>query len=336
MTVSKTEISTRSLMKSDFPRVVDIDASIIGRSRPGFFEKRLDAALAEPKQFIYIACEYNGEVCGFLMARLLEGEYGMEEPVAVLDVIGVDPGIQGKGLGMALMKAFDDILEHKHISETQSQADWRNQGILRFFSDSGFKLAPRHMLEREVSYMTTNELTESDSYTDEDREIDFSDSSGDQARSLSRDKVNCRSLKQSDLDSIIKIDHKAIGYERRAYYERKIKEALDESGIRVSLVAELKGVVVGFIMARVDYGEFDRTEPVAVLDTVGVDPDYTHQHIGAALLAQLLGNLATLRLEIIRTEISADQFELASFLMNNEFHPAQRLSFSYDGPASSV
>jgi ribosomal protein S18 acetylase RimI-like enzyme len=330
MTASQTELTTRPLLESDLCRVVDIDARIIGRNRPGFFEKRLQAALAEPKQFIYIGCELDGELSGFMMARLHEGEYGMKEPVAVLDVMGVDPEVQGQGLGRELMQAFSKILEHKQIAEIQSQADWRNQSILRFFSDAGFKLAPRHILEREVSYMATNGFQEPDSYSNEETEVDYSDPDGDQVGALARDSVFCRSLQADDLDTLIRIDRKLTNLDRRAYYERKVKEALDETGIRVSLVAELKGMVVGFIMARVDYGEFDRTESIAVLDTIAVDPGFAHHHVGGALLAQLLGNLATLRLENIRTEIDAEQLELSSFLMSNNFYPAQRLSFTYD------
>jgi len=210
MTKSPTELTTRPLMESDFARVVDIDASIVGCNRPGFFEKRLQAALAEPKHFIYVGCELDGKLSGFLMARLLEGEYDIKEPVAVLDIIDVDPPVQGKGVGRALMKAFDSILQHKHISETQSQADWRNQGILRFFSDTGFKLAPRHMLEREVSYMATSDIEEMDSQINEGSEIDFSDPAGDQVGSLARDSVCCRSLRADDLDALIGIDNTII------------------------------------------------------------------------------------------------------------------------------
>lgn len=332
MSAKKTQINTRPLVEADFEQVVNIDANITNRRRPGFFQKRLAAALAEPKYFIYLGCESDGELKGFLMARLLEGEYGSEQPVAVLDVIGVEPEAQGQGFGKLLMDRFSEILVHKQVTEIQSQADWRNQDILRFFSAAGFKLAPRNILEREVCYMSTNQLMEEDSTKEEHAEVDYSDPQGDQVGSLVRDKIVCRSLQPDDLDAIVRIDRHLTGHERHAYYQRKINEAVEESGIRVSLVAELKGSIVGFIMARVDYGEFDRTEPVAVLDTIGVIPSFVNYHVGTALLAQLLGNLTTLRLESIRTEVDAEQTELSAFLLNNHFQPAQRLSFSYTIP----
>ena len=50
-------------------------------------------------------------------------------------------------------------------------------------------------------------------------------------------------------------------------------------------------------MARVDLGEFGRVETTAVIDTIGVDPDYQNKGVGRALVSQLLTNLGTLRVE---------------------------------------
>lgn len=55
----------------------------------------------------------------------------------------------------------------------------------------------------------------------------------------------------------------------------------------MSLTASRDGVVVGFLMARADLGDFGRVEPVAIADTIGVDPAYSHKGIGHALISQL-------------------------------------------------
>jgi ribosomal protein S18 acetylase RimI-like enzyme len=142
---------------------------------------------------------------------------------------------------------------------------------------------------------------------------------------LARDRIPIRTVIEADLPAIITIDRRITGRNRAAYFERKLAEALHESDVRVSLVAEQDGAVVGFIMARVDFGEFGRMEPTAVMDTVGVDPDYRNSGIGRALLSQLLVNLTTLRIERIRTEIDWRDRELLAFLDRCGFHPAQRL-----------
>ena len=322
--------STRPLTAGDFDAVVAIDAGITGRSRPGYFKKRLAAALAEPAWFIYIGCEWGGTLEGYLFARLQEGEYGVSKKVAVMDTIGVNPDSTGRGIGRMMMEDCRAILRHKKVSELQTQVDWRNLGFLHFLSAGGFELAPRQILERDVGYMDTRISSDPEQV---DRtgsgEKDYSDPGSYDAASLARDVVNIRSLNAGDLKALVRVDKKVTGADHSRYYQRKIKEVLDETGIRVSLVAEKDGQVAGFIMARVDFGEFDRTEPVAVLDSIAVDPEYGHVQIGSAMLSQLLANLTTLRLETIRTEIDSDHFDVLNFLMKNGFRNSQRLSFSY-------
>jgi ribosomal protein S18 acetylase RimI-like enzyme len=132
---------------------------------------------------------------------------------------------------------------------------------------------------------------------------------------------------ESDLRALIAIDRRIAGRDRSGYFEQKLHEALYESDVRVSLVVERNGDPVGFIMARVDFGEFGRVEPTAVMDTIGVDPDYWGQGIGRALLSQLLVNLQTLRVERIRTEIDWRDRDLLGFLDRCGFRPSQQLCF---------
>ncbi|MFQ5535449.1 MAG: GNAT family N-acetyltransferase [Sphingomonadales bacterium] len=150
----------------------------------------------------------------------------------------------------------------------------------------------------------------------------------DDFETLPRDRIAVRSLREDDLAAMVKIAAKVTGQDQTAYLTRKLADALNESGVRVSLVAELDEHVVGYVMARVDFGDFGKTEPEAVIDTLGVDPDYGNQEVGTALLSQLLVNLQSLRIEHVRTEIRWNQFDLLSFLEHNGFMPSQVLALS--------
>lgn len=160
-------------------------------------------------------------------------------------------------------------------------------------------------------------------------EINYGGPSAPDFGPLARDRIPVRTMNNLDLRGLIAIDHRIIGYDRTAYFSRKFAEMLRDSDVRVSLVAEWDGGPVGFVMARVDFGEFGRIEPTAVLDTIGVDPDYRQQGIGKALLSQLLMNLATLRVEYIRTETDWNDRELLGFLDHCGFRPSQRLCFEH-------
>ena len=130
----------------------------------------------------------------------------------------------------------------------------------------------------------------------------------------------------SDLPVLVRIDRKITGRDRTAYFQNKVAEVLEESGIRISVVGELDGIPVGFIMARLDFGEFGHFEPEAVIDTMGVDPAFAHHRVGSALMSQILANLGALRVENVRTQVGWDQLELLSFLNHCGFRPSQRIA----------
>lgn len=137
-----------------------------------------------------------------------------------------------------------------------------------------------------------------------------------------------RSLNAADFDAVVRIDRHSSGQDRSAYYRRKFDEALGESGVRVSVVAEQDGIVAGFLMARVDFGEFGRAATAAVIDTIGVDPAASGKHVGRALVSQLLANLTSLHVESVRTEVEWNRFDLLRFLDRCGFRPGQQLSLS--------
>jgi ribosomal protein S18 acetylase RimI-like enzyme len=138
--------------------------------------------------------------------------------------------------------------------------------------------------------------------------------------------VRVRGLKPADFDAVVAIDAKNVGRRREEYFRVKLEENLHATGVRVSLAAELDGLFVGFLLARVYYGEFGRSEPAAVLDTIAVHPDFQGRHVGAALLAQLKRNLAGLRVGSIQTEVAWENQRLMAFFQHEGFRPAARLA----------
>ena len=86
----------------------------------------------------------------------------------------------------------------------------------------------------------------------------------------------------------------------------------------------------GFIIARVDYGEFGETEAEAVLDTIGVDSEFQRQNVATSLLAQLLSQLSSLRVERVRTVVGVrNNTSLIAFLDRSGFRrQTQNLTFA--------
>jgi len=297
----------RSLRPDDLERVIAIDQAITGRSRRGFFAKRL-AALGGPDGLTGLAAESDGKLVGFTLAGVLDGEFGGRAPVGVLHAIGVDRTAVRQGVASALEAALEGLLADRGVREIRTEADWAEHDLAAFFSANGYRLSRRLVLSRPVG-----DLVEEPS------------SSG--TEEFTWEQIPVRSMAEGDLPAIIQADRKITGRDRTPYYQRKAAEVLRQSGVRVSLVAEVDRQFAGFLMAQVDLGEFGRTEPTAVMDTLGVHPAFAGKHVGRALMRQLLLNLGSLRVEQIVTQVEWDHFDLLRFLARTGFGLSQRLSF---------
>jgi len=158
-------------------------------------------------------------------------------------------------------------------------------------------------------------------------EISFGADSANDYERLARDTADVHSMTPADIGDIVRIDRAITGRDRREYLQAKLAEAVDDASLRVSLAARRDGTNVGYLMARVDRGDFGRTEPVAVIDTLGVNPANARCGVGRALLSQLFANLGALRVERVETIVAARDLALLGFLYAVGFAPSQRLPF---------
>jgi len=142
--------TVRPLRSADLERVIAIDSAHVGEPRRRFFEKRLAHARQHPEDYVHVGVTHNGVLVGFAFARVLRGEFGREQASATLDAVGVEHDSRERGVGRALMAGLTKLMREKGVRSLQSQADWTNHALLRFFDSSGFRLAPRLVLERSV------------------------------------------------------------------------------------------------------------------------------------------------------------------------------------------
>ena len=146
------------------------------------------------------------------------------------------------------------------------------------------------------------------------------------------DHVVVRRLRPEDLEAVIATDARSAGRRRDEFFKLKLKQALSDTGIQVSLAAEVDGSFAGFLLARVYYGEFGMVEPTAALDTIGVRPEARGRGVGAALVRQLRTNLLGLGLGIprLQTEVGWESLDLLAFFHHEGFRPAARFCLDLD------
>ena len=91
-----TRVRIRPLDEMDIGAIVGIDEKITGRYRPEVWERRIGYYLRRDPEASVVA-EADGRVVGFMLGEVRSGEFGLEEPTGWIEVLGVDPGIRGRG-----------------------------------------------------------------------------------------------------------------------------------------------------------------------------------------------------------------------------------------------
>lgn len=150
---------------------------------------------------------------------------------------------------------------------------------------------------------------------------------------MARQEPKMRVMKRDDLDAVAAIDALVSKQQRREYYQRKIEAVVSNPhNINTSLVAELDGKIVGFIMGDVYFGEFGIPETSATIDTIGVHPDYQNRGVAHDLMDQFLTNMKAVGVSKVYTLVNWDDFALEKFFSRHKFVPSKRISLELQMP----
>lgn len=136
--------------------------------------------------------------------------------------------------------------------------------------------------------------------------------------------VRIRPANELDLQAITEIDEK-IGssyrpevWERRlAYYIRRDPDS--------SVVAEIEGKVVGFMLGEVRSGEFGLDEPTGWVEVLGVDPSCRGLGIGQRLAEAMFEHFRRQGAGIVRTLVEAERGDLTRFFASLGFEAGRLL-----------
>jgi len=328
--VATSDTVVRPLSQQDLDEVVAIDAALEGHARRAYFQRRLQSALKQPGQHVQFAAADATGLVGYILARRTEGEFGRPLPGLRLEVVGVRPEQRGHGVGRLLMDALVNYAERHGVAELRTTATWNNHRMMAWLEAMGFALAPNQVVDCAVGEGYQAERGDALDLPDgavSGPEVDYGAPEGNDFDRVASVQPEVRAMQGADLPQIARIDRALTGRDREGYIAGKLAEAMDDSAIRVSLSARVDDAIVGYLMARADLGDFGRTDPVAVIDTIGVDPAYRHRGVGHALLSQLFANLGALQVDRVETVVAPSDLALLGFLYSTGFKPSQRLAF---------
>src|SRR5215208_2827797 len=123
-------LTIRPLTRNDLASVVSIDAAIEGRWRRNYVERRLAAALREPARHAQFAAWDSKGLVGYILARVLEGEFGRSHPSLRLEMVGVRPDARGRGASTRLFQVLGDWGRRHGIRDVRTSAGWRDAEML--------------------------------------------------------------------------------------------------------------------------------------------------------------------------------------------------------------
>ena len=145
---------------------------------------------------------------------------------------------------------------------------------------------------------------------------------------MNKSTIRIRLMQAHDFAAVVRIDEKVFKTPRSDYYRLKFETLVQSPDyLPTSLVAEEKdGTVIGFVMGELYIGEYGISEEKATLDTIGVDPDYQHEGIGAQLINEFMDHLKTLGVQKVNTLVDGNDSKLMHFFSANQFSPSKTIN----------
>ncbi len=139
-------------------------------------------------------------------------------------------------------------------------------------------------------------------------------------------KLRIRPMEHEDITDVLAIDRKITGMQRAVTYTDLITGDLGEL-LDISVVAEVSGQVVGFILARLMVvGE--PPQETGLIQILGVDPDYWGQGIATKMMSFLLKRCQAKGIKTLQTMVNERDSQLQGFFEHLGFGPGKQVDYS--------
>ncbi len=141
-------VKLRILTLKDLDAVTEIDYSLLGKKRRGYWEGKLERA--ETSGVPSLAAEVDGKVIGFILGTASGWEYGIPENVAWIDTLGVLKEYQKKGIARLLFKEMFSMFKKVGVDTIYVFVNWKDWDLLQFFDRMGFNRGDMVNLEMKI------------------------------------------------------------------------------------------------------------------------------------------------------------------------------------------
>ena len=139
----------RKMVAGDLDRIIEIDRKVLEKSRPEYWEMKLELVEKRPGISALVA-ELDSTVVGFIIGGASRWEYGVPENIGWIDTIGVDPDYQRKGIAARLFERMTQDLKQSGVDTITTFVKRWDPTLLNFFKSLGFRKGDMINLELDL------------------------------------------------------------------------------------------------------------------------------------------------------------------------------------------
>ena len=141
-----------------------------------------------------------------------------------------------------------------------------------------------------------------------------------------------RPLRPADLDAVTAIDAAAVGRSRRLFFEKRLQTVRADPGHYLTLGAEARGKLVGYVIAHLGRGEFGADFGSAVVEAIGVAPGCQRGGVGDMLMRALADAAREKGADALYSQVDWTNTALLGFFARTGFALAPRALFEREIP----
>ncbi len=139
-------IKVRRMTRDDLKGIQDIDKRIIGKERAASWPQKVTRYLEMYYPPLCHVAETGGKVVGFILGDIRGWEYALP-PSGWIDIMGVDPAYQGRGIGRKLVEAFVEECRQKKM-KAHIMVRGGDERLQKFLRSAGFQRGQLVELEK--------------------------------------------------------------------------------------------------------------------------------------------------------------------------------------------
>ena len=139
-------VTVRRMRTQDADAVLRINEKITGRPYEAqWASKIIDDITRNPLGCL--VAEEGGTIVGFILGDIRGWEFAIPKS-GWIEIVGVDPRFQGKGVARALIETLHAYFRNNKVSRVMTMVNWNDGGLVGFFRALGFERSEFIILEK--------------------------------------------------------------------------------------------------------------------------------------------------------------------------------------------